>query len=206
METEKDIKDLILACSDEAFNRDHLLSNKPWYFTRLGAPCEYSKFREKIGDVFKVTPNEVFLVGSGYFGLSLAPAKDFAKYKLDGQNKSDLDVVIISKQYFECIWRDLIDAYYAGQHYVYNRYAKTTFKKFVSFDKKMNFSEQGSYLHSTKLDRILKLYDSVEKTSTTVLRLDNEIKFRVYQNYEDVIAYHNWSIAQLRAKLRKDIP
>ncbi|WP_154813606.1 hypothetical protein [Hellea balneolensis] len=179
----------------------HLFSDNPWYFTRPDAPCDYTFFREKIGQVFGISEESVMLIGSGYFGRSLSPSSPFRPYRLrntSGNPKSDLDVVIISPKHFETIWIDLIAAFYAGHHYVYKRYAKSTFKKFVSFDSKMHISNLGASRVTTKFDRILRLYDDVKREANTSLRLKNEIKFRVYRNKDDVLAYQNWSISEFK--------
>lgn len=200
-----DLKDLILECTDQEFNENYLLQDDPWYFNRDDAPCDFSTFRQSISSVFKVTPANVFLVGSGYFGMSLSPDHPLTNYRLNNSKhgeKSDLDVVIISETDFENIWEDLLSAYYAGQHYIYNRYARTTFKKFVSFDKDIRKSNSGAIQSSTKFDRILRIYDDVNREASTTLRLTNEIKFRLYRNIQDMIEYHNWSLSELRKTMK----
>lgn len=202
---EKDLKDYILECSDEEFNEQFLFRGVPWYFEREGAPCEFSLFKETIASVFEIKPNDVALVGSGYFGMSLKPDQAFQKYRLKKTKvgkKSDLDAVIVSEKHFEEIWSDLLDAFYSGQHYVFNRYAKTNFKRFVTFNKKINISNEGKLRVSTKFDRILQLTHQVNKANTTILKLDNDLNFRVYRTKEDAIAYHKWSIAEFRESIR----
>lgn len=202
---QKDLKDFILECSDEEFNEEFLFNGVPWYFERDGAPCDFTLFRETVAAVFDINPDEVALVGSGYFGMSLKPEQAFQRYRLKTSRvgkKSDLDAVIVSDKHFEEIWSDLLDAFYTGQHYVFNRYAKTNFKRFVTFNKNVNISNEGNYRASTKFDRILQLTHQINKANTTILKLNNDLNFRVYRTKEDVLAYHKWSIAKFRESIR----
>ena len=191
MMQKKELIDLINNCSDEEFNRKYLFQNSPWYFERDGSPCTYDDFRRNLSTVFDVTQNDVALVGSGYFGRSLAPGKHFAKYR----PRSDLDVVIVSEVYFEKIWGDLLAAFYAGYPYSMLGYSKSIFKKFVSFDNKVSISTKW-------LLPIAKLNDEVSLVATRRLRLKNEMRFRVYRNWDDVIAYQNWSLSILRKNIK----
>lgn len=203
-----DLKNLIFKCSEDEFTKEHLLSDAPWYFTRERAPCDYSTFRSAIGEVFSIPPEQISLIGSGYFGRSLSPKhhKQFKKYRLEkvGQSlASDLDVAIISELHFEDIWSDLLEAFYIGHQFAYKRYARSTFKKFVCFDGKMNIPDAGmpEPPPTTKFIRILTLYDMV-KSEASGLRIGNPIKFRVYRNTEDMLAYQNWSILQFKNAVR----
>lgn len=191
MISECELTDLIRGCSDEQFNRDHLFQNTPWYFERDDAPCTYDRFRSNIGSVFGIKPSEVALVGSGYFGRSLSPSKPFKEYR----PRSDLDVVIVSEYYFEKIWIDLLQAYYAGYTQSLENYSNTIFKRFVSFDNKITISSKW-------LLDIVKLNNDVNFVATSRLRLKNKMKFRVYRNWDDVIAYQNWSLSILRKKIK----
>ena len=197
-----DLKDLIFDCSEDVFNKQHLLSDDPWYFTRDDAPCDYTTFRNSIGGIFNIPPEQISLIGSGYFGRSLSPSKPFSKYRLEkvgAAQKSDLDVVIISQKHFESIWSDLLEAYYVGHHFAFHRYAKTTFKKFISFDGKINIPDEGTPIPppTTKFDRVLKIYDAVSSL-TSDLQIGNEIKFRVYRNTKDMLDYQNWSLLEFK--------
>lgn len=196
-----DLKDLIFDCPVEEFNKDYLLSDDPWYFTRDEAPCDYADFRDGIGTIFNIAAENISLIGSGYFGRSLSPdpKKQFGKYRLEKVGsfpKSDLDVAIISESHFEAIWSDLLEAFYIGHQFAYNRYAKNTFKKFVCFDGELNIPDAGMPLPppTTRFNRMLTIYDSV-KSKSTDLQISNPIKFRVYRNTEDLLAYQNWSLS-----------
>jgi len=196
-----DLKDLIFDCSVEEFNKTHLLSDAPWYFTRDEAPCDYATFRDGLGDIFGIPAESISLIGSGYFGRSLSPdpRKQFGRYRLEkvgASLESDLDVVIISERHFEAIWSDLLEAFYIGHQFAYKRYAKTTFKKFVCFDGDLNIPDAGMPQPppTTRFDRMLTIYDSVRSKSSD-LKISNPIKFRVYRNTADMLAYQNWSLS-----------
>ena len=63
----------------------------------------YFALREDVADHFGVHPNEVFIVGSGKLGFSIAPKK---RYRPFGDT-SDIDVAVISPALFDGIWEDV---------------------------------------------------------------------------------------------------
>jgi hypothetical protein len=82
---------------------DHFLRLDPYAFRE-------SSFRQVISLVSKelgVDANGVFVIGSGAIGLSLNPsnAEDGILRAFD--DKSDLDLAVISEMHFEAAWRDL---------------------------------------------------------------------------------------------------
>lgn len=62
---------------------------------------QYIDLKGEVAEHFKINPNEVVLVGSAKLGFSIAPKKRYTPFNED---KSDLDIAIISPQLFDRIW------------------------------------------------------------------------------------------------------
>lgn len=56
---------------------------------------------------FGIDPNGVYCIGSGAIGLSINPSKIADRKLKTFDDKSDIDLAIISETHFETAWRDL---------------------------------------------------------------------------------------------------
>jgi hypothetical protein len=65
---------------------------------------DYYALVEKVADHFGVHPTSVFAVGSAKLGFSIAPKK---RYMAFDENRSDIDLVIVSDRLFDKIWEEI---------------------------------------------------------------------------------------------------
>lgn len=65
---------------------------------------DYIVWREEIAQKMNVDPTDILISGSACLGFSINPAKNFKLF----DEKSDIDVCIISPYYFDTAWRDLL--------------------------------------------------------------------------------------------------
>lgn len=61
-------------------------------------------WRENIAKELRIDPSDILITGSAALGFSLSPHKNFKEF----DDKSDIDVSIISHHYFEIAWHDLL--------------------------------------------------------------------------------------------------
>lgn len=87
---------------------DHFLRNDPYAFKDV--PDGFRSTAALIAKELDIDRNGIFCIGSGAVGLSLNPAKMSDGSLKEYNNKSDLDLAVISEIYFETAWRDLRQA------------------------------------------------------------------------------------------------
>lgn len=61
------------------------------------------KLRQTVATQFQVEYTDVFLVGSAKLGFSIKPSRRFQPFA----DKSDIDVVIVSRNLFERVWQEV---------------------------------------------------------------------------------------------------
>jgi hypothetical protein len=101
----------ILECRPEivlAWIDDNFLRNDAYAFREV--PGGFRSTAALIAQELNIDRNGIFVIGSGAIGLSLNPDKlsDGKLKRYD--NKSDIDLAVISEVYFEMAWRDLRQA------------------------------------------------------------------------------------------------
>lgn len=64
---------------------------------------EFTQWRHSVAETLGVTPISVLVVGSARLGYSLNPEKNFKEFGKD----SDIDIAIISPEYFEVCWSEI---------------------------------------------------------------------------------------------------
>jgi hypothetical protein len=98
----------ILACKPEtalSWIDEHFLRNDPYAFRDV--PGGFRSTAALIAQELDIDRNGIFVIGSGSIGLSLNPGK-LSNGKLKSfDNRSDIDLAVISEVYFEMAWRDL---------------------------------------------------------------------------------------------------
>lgn len=75
----------------------HILFADPYVLE----PNQYLDLRNEISDKFSIHPTEIFMVGSGKLGFSIAPDK---RYRAFG-DESDIDIAIVSNTLFLKYWK-----------------------------------------------------------------------------------------------------
>jgi len=96
--TREEFKLLLSNVSTGVLAKRYLHTGLPMVFKN--EPHKYLAFREAVGRVFKVAPQNIVVMGSARFGFSTSPSKQKHGEKSLDEN-SDMDLVIVSKQVFE---------------------------------------------------------------------------------------------------------
>lgn len=96
--TEEEFKILLEHVSPGVLAKRYLHTGLPFVFK--GQPHKYLSFREAIGKIFDVPPQNIAVMGSARFGFSTNPHKQDGGAKILDKN-SDMDLVIVSKDYYD---------------------------------------------------------------------------------------------------------
>lgn len=191
----QELKGLILDQTPLNFCRSHLFDQNTHIFENAeecGTLGTYHEFKCVIANKLGTSPANIAIVGSGKFGFSMNPGKKELLKKITLQ--SDLDIVIACPQTFEKIWHQLRKAHYSGQTQVYDEHAKNLFSRFLVVADKMEYS-------STHMKETLTLLAEMKKEVSVTCRIKRDINYRIYANWLDVEAYHQYGIKVLRGFL-----
>ena len=194
--TPAELKKTIKYHTAAEFNSKFLFDTDAWYFdpnNQKTIQGTYEDFRNLLGKALVVRANSIFLIGSAKFGVSLSPESEKSFTKM--RNDSDLDVVVVDDKWFEEIWENLRLVYYNGYKAALNKYARHIFRKFV-------YLTQGDAFNSLYLRDQIKKVDELGRTVSAPLGIRHSINFRIYSNKADVLAYHDWSIEQLKDSIK----
>lgn len=63
---------------------------------------QHYQLREQVCEHFQVGYNEIIMVGSGKLGFSIKPARRFKLFN----DKSDIDIAVVSPKLFENVWKE----------------------------------------------------------------------------------------------------
>lgn len=173
------------------FANTRLFDDYAWYFpTRSGS--EYEDLRAELGAVFGVSEADVAVVGSGKYGYSMSPTKEFRAFQFDEENEegSDLDVVVVSKGLFNSTWQRLRQAHYNDAIDAKKLYQGDVFRRFITVG-------TDDYSDTKYLRDLMLLLEKARKQATTKLGISQTIKIRVYSSWADVKSYHIWSLQRL---------
>lgn len=187
-------------------NRDvyhrHFLGNQVWYFKDyLNSPNpykDYDDFKMFVAKKLDVHFNNVAIIGSAKSGISLNPSKKLRKFIEDedelGQ-KSDMDLVIVSRKYYQLFWEAYLDLFYSRKLYSdnYTTVSKSIFKGFVSV-------KNLEPIHPFFREWIVKV-DSFMKDLQVLFQIQHTVNYRIYRSWEEVERYHQSGIDQLRRYL-----
>ena len=151
----------------------------PWFFTNRfpqEANQKFAAFRLYMANKFNIPPTEVFICGSALLGFSLSPHKNFASFN----DKSDIDIVIISKRLFDKFWDNYFDDYVYSRlyGYYYTNTSKTVFKRFIDF--------HSGYSQRTKTYREWERQTSgYQKDLQIHFDFPDGVSYRIYRSYSD---------------------
>jgi hypothetical protein len=109
------------------FHGNPFVCTEDCIFSKSKNEDDYFDFRKLLADKFDVNYYEVFIVGSGKFGFSLNPDKDFKMFDLE----SDLDISIVNDKLFDTYNKIACDLMYANE--ATTQIQKTNTNKFLRY-------------------------------------------------------------------------
>ena len=153
---------------------------------------QYANWRHKLSSMIEVDSSEIVIIGSGAFGISLNPYKNYRFYDDD----SDIDVAIISEYFFNTSWRylrnlgtDIHSMPPAAKQSVKDHVNKYVYWGTIATDKILPYLPFGSQW-SIALQEMSK----IEPTK------NRNIKARIYKDFESLRAYQVNNLKKLRTK------
>jgi hypothetical protein len=174
---------------------EHLAS--VWILDRIPHPFEgdakkFALWRIELSKLIEVDASELVIIGSGAFGISLNPNKNFRAF----DEKSDIDVAIVSEYFFNTAWRhlrnmgsDIHSLPPAAKQSVHDHVTKYIYWGTVATDKILPYLPFGK-----KWGRAL---DRMAKHEVTYGRT---IKARIYKDFDSLRAYQVNNLKGLRTK------
>jgi len=180
-----------------------LLSSPPelvaslWILDKIPYPFkenkkQYANWRHKLSSMIEVDSSEIVIIGSGAFGISLNPYKNYRFYDDD----SDIDVAIISEYFFNTSWRylrnlgtEIHSMPPAAKQSVKDHVNKYVYWGTIATDKILPYLPFGSQW-SIALQEMSK----IEPTK------NRNIKARIYKDFESLRAYQVNNLKKLRTK------
>ncbi len=172
------------ASSNEDYEKiAHQLMNekKNYFFTKKfsnNATNKYNEFLIYIAKKFHVSTKEVGIIGSGKYGFSLNPRKNFKIY----DEESDIDMVIISLDLFNKFWEILFINFMLKddlREFAFNKSFETIFKRFV--DVKLSDKILASEFYSKWLEET----NSYKIDLQSDYDFPSEIGYRIYRSWSD---------------------
>lgn len=175
----------------ESFLEKNLLRSNPIAFG--GNEDAYFSWRMELSGLIDVDPSCIILVGSSAVGFSLNPNKNYKKF----DDTSDIDVAVISSQYFTIAWR----------------YLRMNFSRTRNLDYKTSSAwkeHQSTYVYwgTIATDKLLgvlpfgkKWMDAITKLASAGPTFNREINLRIYYDHDALRSYQLRGIKNLRTSL-----
>ena len=149
---------------------------------------QYYEWKHKMASGLQVDARDIIVTGSACLGYSLNPKKNFKKFN----EKSDIDVGVISNDYFDIAWHELRN------------------KKYYKLDNNMKRALEDHknrliYWGTIATDKILPLLSFGKHWNKVINELkcippvnDREINFRIYKDNKSFRDYQLNSIKECR--------
>jgi len=176
----------------------YIVRSENWYFENiLHLPSDKAMddFRILVGDALGVSYNSVLMVGSGKTGYSFSPKKNLKGFTVEpsGQNKSDIDVAIISAPIFELLWKEFRKGYNITTKHHYSYISRGIYRGFID--------EQNINLIDSCRLFWKELSVSATKKLQQQMYFKHNISYRIYRSWEDFEEYTLESIHDLKSEV-----
>lgn len=170
-------------------------------------PETWDSFRTEVGAALGVSPDDINIVGSGRFGLSLKPGKNLKRFS----DKSDIDVVIINSTLFDSFWLALLEAAYPREPltgrvggWLQKRrnevYTGWLTPLQISIDHRI-FGQRAAQVLTLKA----RWFNALKTASRHPPRLHSDVRGRLYRTARHAELYHLSSLAALRRSLSENL-
>jgi len=167
-----------------------ILNRVPYPFD--SDPREYERWRRKLSLLLEVDSSEILITGSGAFGISLNPNKNFRVFN----EYSDIDVAVISEYFFNTSWRylrtlgsDIHGLPQPAKQSVHDHVHKYIYWGTIATDRLLPYLPFGK--------KWSKALATMQKEKQTENRL---IKARIYKDFESLRAYQVNNLKNLRTQ------
>lgn len=166
-----------------------------WIIDRVPYPFagdaqRYANWRKKLSALVEVDLSEIIITGSGAFGISLNPNKNYRAF----DESSDIDVAIVSEYFFNTSWRylrnmgtEIHSMPPAAKQSIRDHVQKYIYWGTIATDKILPYLPFGK--------KWIGALDEMAKEEPTKGRI---IKARIYKDFESLRAYQVNNLKNLR--------
>lgn len=194
--TQESIKEDLLNFGVRDFYLKYLLRSDNWYFENILEIDEkdiihaVDDFKLLVSNAMDIGFNNVVMVGSAKIGYSLSPKKRLKTFTEEGENKSDIDIAIISPQLFDYFWKLFRISYDVTKERFYQYISRSIYRGYIS----------DIDLHHIEECRMewLKLSNESTRQLQRKMYFRHEIHYRIYRDWKDMEEYHIQSIEYLK--------
>ena len=196
--TLSEIKSDVKSLTSKDFYSKHILRSDNWYFEKvIGSDKEDSMrltddFKTIISQSLKISFHNISIVGSSKIGCSLAPKTSHSNklFRLFDEEKSDIDIAIVSDKLFQKYWDLFRKSYNPINKIHYSRISRGIYRGYIN--------EKNLEL----IDGCRKEWNALSSESKKLLRRDlyiqPDITYRLYRSWEDFEEYHIQSLNEIK--------
>lgn len=190
-------KDDILHKDIEYVYNQYLMGSSVWCFKQIFREESYDKydnFRRYIAKKLGVHFPDIAIVGSAKTGFSMNPSKNFKEF----DNKSDIDIVVVSSQLYYDFWDEYLKEYNSItgiRNGSYKYITSCIFKKFIIMD---GFDNSNDYYAKWQ-----KKTKGFEKDLQLMFKINNDIHYRIFESWDAVKMYYCKGLLENREKLKE---
>lgn len=172
--------------------KDHMLGSSIWYFEKNFKASSYKKyddFKKYISNRLGVHINNIAIMGSAKNGFSTSPDKNFRLFN----QKSDIDIVIVSQQLFNEFWDEYLKEHNSLIGIKNGKYKNVTsgiFKKFITLE---GFDDSNDYYKNWQ-----KKIGDFEKDLQLLFKINNDVHYRIYESWDAVESYYTKGLLELK--------
>lgn len=196
MNTEELKEEIVLSDPSDIYHK-YLAGNEVWFFKeKLQDPNysnTYDNFKRYINKQLSIGFNEIAIFGSAKVGFSFSPKKE--KMLKPFHEKSDIDLVLVSRDYYREFWEARLQMYYEDNDgAAYAPFAKDIFRRFIDMD---NFPKS----HKKYSEWIKKIDPFQKHLDITFQMTDYKVNYRIFESWQVVENYYISGISKVKEKI-----
>lgn len=193
---EIELKKFIDSNNETEIYYKYLIGQDVWYFQRNGGEfsTDYDEFKKFISIKIGIPFNNISIVGSAKTKYSFSPSKKFKEFN----EKSDFDLIIVSKHLYKKIWsayREISQQTFLPD---FKRKCANIFNGFVSI-------KDSDPTHGNEaLQEWQRKVRTFKADLQLKFKIQHEINYRIYSDWESVQDYHLRGIAKLKGEVNNE--
>lgn len=190
MNAEEYKSDLKSLSTEEIYNK-YVIGGDIWFFKHKFGDSWYDKynsFKIFISQKLGVHYNDIAIAGSAKLGFSINPKKNFKCF----DKASDIDIIIISQEYFYLFW----DSYRRDSYNLiktkigFHLVCFSIFRKYLTLE--------GFDTSNPDYAKWLKKTQGFEKELQLDFEIENDINYRIFESWNAAKEYYMHSIERTK--------
>ncbi|MBO6243024.1 MAG: hypothetical protein J6O41_00410 [Clostridia bacterium] len=196
--SEQSIRNDLLNISVKDFYMKYLLRADNWYFENIlcidaqNVIHAVDDFKMLVSEAMNIGYNNVVMVGSAKIGYSLSPNKFLKHFTDEGEEKSDIDIAIVSPYLFDFYWNMFRKSYDATKETLYQYISRAIYRGYISDRDMFNIEECRK--------EWVKLSSAATRQLQSKMYFKHDIHYRIYRDWKDMEEYHIQTIEKLKRR------